>query len=612
MYQQHKIIGFQTKILLAFAVAYLISWVIILAAIYVAFNDQKEAEHARIRVEFQQSFDNLKIQRTNALSALLEIIARRQELQGNYTLDKRAYLYNFFKDDFSQLKEKLNITHLYIADGNRQQILRVHSPQRYGDRTERYKPFTQDTQTETLHGIYLGKRGSMTHRVMKPIMSHNKLEGIIELGEEIDVLWQQVATQFNASIFILIEKKRLKKENWQEGRDVFDWPGSWDDLQSHVLISGTSYKDFFKGLRNNTFNETFLEGYGEIKLDGTSYIFDHLPLMEKNLGQVGTILIAYPQSVVTEKFWKNLQKAFIASAIAMLLGMMLCYLLLRPITKAMEMKQSELEVKVKERTTALNTAKEAAETEKNKALIAAKTKSDFLSNMSHELRTPLNAIIGFSSIVMNDEFGEGVSDRYKSYAEDINKSGSHLLDIINDILDVSRIEAGEMSLKIQKIAVPGILEDCQRMINMRATQKGVAIINKTYDLELYLDADPTRLKQILLNLLTNAVKFTAPPGSVFISAAPVSTTDIKFTVKDEGCGIAQNEIPEALKRFGQAPTRVLQKEQEEGTGLGLALVQDLIKMHNGTFSFESVAGEGTCVSFTLPIHHDYNKNGHMI
>ena len=345
---------------------------------------------------------------------------------------------------------------------------------------------------------------------------------------------------------------------------------------------------------------------------GKTFLHDLLPLSVNDRGRVGTVFYAYPQSEAIVRFTGVLTGGFTASSFAFVIGLTICYYFLKPIATAMATRQSELEEKVSTQTRDLMAAKERAVIERNRAVLANKTKSDFLSNMSHELRTPLNSIIGFSSILKNDEFGDGISDRYGSYVNDIHKSGTHLLAIINDILDVSRIEAGEMSLRIQDINVNALLADCQRMINMRATDRHIAILHDRYDEKLMISADPTRLKQIVLNLLTNAVKFTSAPGIIRFSAKKIVGSRIRFEISDEGIGVAKSDIPDVLRRFGQVPGNVLKKDQEEGTGLGLTLVQDLVKMHGGSVNFNSTLGEGTIVSFVLPIVHEPAEDTQMI
>ncbi len=603
---------FRAKILLAFAGAYLVSWLLILLAIYIAFDDQKEAERQQLHVEFTERFDDLTKQRTNIFALLIDVLAKRQELNGRYSQDERVYLRSTFEKDFSQLQNKLNITHFYITDAERKHIVRLHAPNKYGDIAERYAALVTDNIRETTSSINLGTMGSMTHRVVKPIYSHGELEGFIELGEEIDGLWGEIAVQYDASVFIMVEKSRLVKENWLLGKATFGWPGNWGDLSSHVISGGSNYRGMFDGKLPALFEQSVEHAHGETKFQGDTFVYDNLPLHDTNLGQIGSVFILYPQGIVTGEFWDNLKKASIASAIAMFFGAALCYTFLRPAAKAMEHKQTELEAKIKVRTKDLIAAKELAETETNNAILASKAKSDFLSNMSHELRTPLNSIIGFSSIVMNDEFEEGISDRYKSYLSDINKAGSHLLTIINDILDVSRIEAGEIDLKIHRVNATKLMEECQRMINVRASEKNVPVLHDGYEEDLYLYADATRLKQILLNLLSNAVKFTNPPGTVRFYAKKINETEIEFVVEDEGEGVAKADIPQILRRFGQGTTNVLRKQHEEGTGLGLTLVQDLIKLHNGSFHFSSKEGVGSVAHFILPLKHAHSETSDMI
>ncbi len=607
-----KLTEFRTKVLLAFAGAYLVSWLLILFAIYVAFDNQKEAEHTQVRAEFQQKFEEITQQRTHTLSVLLDILAQRQELHGRYSLNQHNFLNDVFEGDFYKLQQKLQITHFYITTSDLRHITRLHAPNRFGDIVERYRPLAEENVRATTDSINIGKMGSITHRVVKPIFPHDRLEGFMELGEEIDVLWGKVAKQYEASIFIMVEKTRLKEKDWLLGKKTFDWPGNWDDLSTHVLSGGSNYRAMFDGNLANMFKASLQNGHGETTFRGQGFIYDNLPLLDTNLGQIGSVFIVYPQGVVTGEFWSNLKKASIASAIAMLIGVAFCYTFLRPVAKAMELRHTELEAKIQLHTQDLRNAKDIAEAERNKAVLASKAKSDFLSNMSHELRTPLNSIIGFSSIVMNDEFDDGVSDRYKSYLNDINKAGSHLLAIINDILDVSRIEAGEINLKIHDVNVATVMEECQRMINVRATQKTVAVIHDYYDPDLHMQVDPTRLKQILLNLLSNAVKFTNTPGIIRFHARKISETEIEFMVQDQGAGVPSKDIPSILRRFGQGTTNVLRKLQEEGTGLGLTLVQDLVSLHNGTFDFSSEEGVGTTVKFILPIRHTHSETSDMI
>ncbi len=235
---------------------------------------------------------------------------------------------------------------------------------------------------------------------------------------------------------------------------------------------------------------------------------------------------------------------------------------------------------------------------KEEAEAARRSMSGFLANMSHELRTPLNAIIGFSSMMKDEMIGPLGDKAYKSYANDIHASGSLLLDIINDVLDVSKIEAGKHRIEEDCVPVGQLLNSCLRLIGTRASTAGLALGSHSDVGALELRADPRALKQILLNLLSNAVKFTPEGGRIDLAAHLDENGDFLFQVSDDGIGMATEEIPRALAVFGQIESDLASRHQ--GTGLGLPLAQRLTEMHGGSLELESAPGRGTTVTVRLP------------
>ena len=235
---------------------------------------------------------------------------------------------------------------------------------------------------------------------------------------------------------------------------------------------------------------------------------------------------------------------------------------------------------------------------KEQAELANRAKSEFLANMSHELRTPLNAIIGFSDMIRGQLLGPIGSPKYLEYGKDIYQSGQHLLAIINDILDLSRIEAGKVELYEEAIDVCKAVGSCLHLVTERAETAGVNLKSEIADGHPPLYADERNLKQILINLLSNAVKFTPAGGKVTIKTWSRPDDGYVFQVSDTGIGIAREDIPKALAPFQQIDSDLNRKY--EGAGLGLPLTKSLVELHGGSLDLQNEVGVGTTVTVRFP------------
>jgi signal transduction histidine kinase len=229
--------------------------------------------------------------------------------------------------------------------------------------------------------------------------------------------------------------------------------------------------------------------------------------------------------------------------------------------------------------------------------IANKHKSEFLANMSHELRTPLNAVIGFSEVLQQGMVGE-LSEKQGEYINYIHTSGSHLLSLINDILDLSKVEAGRMELELASFNVPMAIDNALTLIRERAARHGLTL-DQTLDPEVAeIEADERKFKQVMLNLLSNAVKFTPEGGKITVAARAVDGM-LEVSVTDTGIGIAPQDCEAVFEEFRQVGTHAEGKAQ--GTGLGLALTRRFIELHGGRIWLTSTLGQGSTFAFTLPI-----------
>ena len=246
----------------------------------------------------------------------------------------------------------------------------------------------------------------------------------------------------------------------------------------------------------------------------------------------------------------------------------------------------------------LEQAKSISDEARHRAESANVAKSRFLAQMSHELRTPLNAILGFSEVMKSEIFGGHAVPVYKEYSADIHNSGVHLLNLINEILDLSRIEAGRYELNEEAVSLVHVVADCHHLLKLRASSRGITIHEVFEQGMPRIWGDERAMRQIVLNLLSNSIKFTPQGGEIWLKVGWTASGGQYLSVKDTGSGIAEDEIPIVLASFGQGSNSI--KSAEQGAGLGLPIAKSLIDMHGGTFTLKSKLRIGTEVIVTFP------------
>jgi len=235
---------------------------------------------------------------------------------------------------------------------------------------------------------------------------------------------------------------------------------------------------------------------------------------------------------------------------------------------------------------------------KDNAEQANRAKSDFLANMSHELRTPLNAISGYAQMVEMEPYGPVGDNRYQDYVNHIAESGDHLLHIIDDILDLTRIEAGKMTVEDEVADLGNILQTCIRFLDSRMSEKNLKVTFPSAEDWPELRADPRMLRQMILNLLSNATKFSQPDARIDVTCHIIDKGELKITVSDTGIGMSEEEVAIARERFGQVES--ILSRSNDGTGLGLPLVMSQMDLHGGTLEIDSQKSVGTKVSLVFP------------
>lgn len=435
-----------------------------------------------------------------------------------------------------------------------------------------------------------------------------KFLGTIGMGFNISRLSHKIESTFTVHgvNFVLLN---------MEGNIVLQSPQNSLDLAKKYFDETLKLMDFSKE------KSGYLKGM--VSYNGVDYFY-----YRKLQDYPFILLMGYERSVkhqeATSVLIPRIASFFVIGSISLILLLVLRQMIVKPIVKlsdaADKVSHGELEVVIPKSGTyeienlarqlenvikyieELQRVREELIKKSEAAESANRAKSEFLACMSHELRTPLNAVIAFSEILKEEMFGPLGNQKYLEYARDIFGSGSHLLSIINDILDLSKAEAGMITLQKDKVNIGDAVNDCVGLVKERAGKNGVTIDVKVQDTLPLLLMDELRLKQILINLLSNAVKFTPEGGHVNIAAHTVKKNDkiadLFITILDTGIGMEPHHIPRAIEKFGQLDTGLNRKF--EGTGLGLPLTKKLVELHQGNLTIESEVNKGTTVTLHFP------------
>jgi two-component system, cell cycle sensor histidine kinase PleC len=302
--------------------------------------------------------------------------------------------------------------------------------------------------------------------------------------------------------------------------------------------------------------------------------------------------------------------AFHLALAFMALGLQVYFMFLAKVLNATALAMLEYRAEKDALIAELEEEKSISDEARHRAEAANVAKSRFLATMSHELRTPLNAILGFSEVMKAQLLGPINNPSYLDYSTNIHDSGRHLLHVINEILDLSRIEAGRYELNEEPILLADVAEDCQRLLKLRAESKGLTLELAFAPGLAEVKADERATRQICLNLISNALKFTPRGGRIILSVTPSPDGGQILMVKDNGPGIPKDEIPKVLQAFGQGS--LAHKTAEGGTGLGLPIVQNLIELHGGTFELQSELRKGTSAIVKYPASRVLAARSHAI
>jgi signal transduction histidine kinase/DNA-binding response OmpR family regulator len=519
------------------------------------------------------------------LHSLLRVFSEDAESIHFFQAGDRQRLYRHNQAAYASIKQLYDITHFYFFDLNRVVVLRVHNPDRHGDQIDRYTTLQAEQTGEMAYGMELGPQGAMTLRVVIPWYHEGKRIGYLELGKEINTLFNGFQRLLRFDFYTLLKKSLLDKPSWEASMGR---AGAWERFPNHVLAGGSTLE-----LPANI--DTFLrhhlplpEAYTTTGGDSHAHLFN-IPLIDATGNEVGLLL-----GVINERYSSNLLDTdFFPFFVCLLFSVVGFFWLIK---KNKDMRRSL-------KRSLLNTER------------ATRTKSDFLANMSHEIRSPLNAIIGLTDLVQQAQL---TREEELTSLQIVHANSLHLLELINATLDLSKIEAGYLTLESIPFDLVGRLEEVVTTLANRAHKKGLGFYHEVAaGLPQVILGDPVRVKQILVNLAGNAIKFTQQ-GEVVIrvkpaagSADPTGTIMLQFSVSDTGIGVAQEKLHHLFQSFVQADSSI--SRRYGGTGLGLTISQHLAEMMGGKIEVDSEEGKGSVFTFTgrfkigrrlAPSHHE--------
>ena len=584
---------------------------------------QQINEDVRARLAGVQQMFQLSLTRdAELLNGLIDFIEQDTNLQKAWLAKDRDALLHHSRPLFEDISSKYRVTHFQFYDLERNCFLRVQNPSRYGDYIDRYTLDVAFRKGRPFHGIELGEFGIFTLRAVHPWLIDGKLAGYIELGEEIKHITPKLEEILGAEVFFTINKSHLDYVKWSEGMRTMGRRGDWNQFPHFVVIDHTmdkippNLKEYIKFTRFK--NETALF---DVPTENRQYRGGFIPLLDAGNRDVGDIIVL---NDVTDEETSLQALSTVLVSISAAIGIVLFgffYLHIGSIERRLIRVYNNLKGEIAERKRAEKALLQAKkQTEKSKQEIeqvnrqlevsikrasrladeadrANQSKSDFLANMSHEIRTPMNAIIGFSEVLSEEK----LTKEQKKHVNIIKESGESLLQLINDILDLSKIEAGKLDTEIIECSLGRLLGVIEPLMRPRAEAKGLSFeVVKSEGLPALIRTDPIRLRQCLINLVSNAIKFTEK-GYVRINISLEEMryeSYIRFDIEDTGIGIPPDKQKLVFSKFEQADGSTSRKYG--GTGLGLPITKQLAHFLGGELTLTSEEGKGSVFSLVIP------------
>lgn len=521
---------------------------------------------------------------SDMMHAVLRVMEGQDTLLSALEREDRDGLLRALSDRFSVLREEHGLTHLYFVRPDRTTLVRVHRPDLHDDLIDRRTMLRAEETQQPVAGLEIGRfRGQMTLRVIHPWHHGDKLLGYVELGKEVGLMLEDMASTLDLDLFVVLDKKFVERSYWEDGMRALGRVPDWNELATGLIVHQTLPDTPPEVMRH--WNESE-QGLKRVMVEGRYLHGGSLPIADVKGGELGRLIVLRDATLLVERARASL---LTASGIAVLVGLVL-FLALVPFL-------GRVEGQIRSDFARLRDTQASLQAARDEALAASRAKSDFLASMSHEIRTPMNGVVGMAELLISTELNE----EQLGYAGTVKSSAEALVAVINDILDFSKVEAGRLEITQTEFDPILLLEEIGRLLSHSAKLKDLEFeIRIDVKTEYLAMGDPGRIRQVLMNLVGNAIKFTERGRVTTVLEAICSAKgeqELVFTVTDTGIGIPADKLAGVFERFTQidgSSTR-----QFGGTGLGLAISKQLAELMGGTLEAVSEYGHGSTFTMRL-------------